>query len=122
MFREAGIAVSLFIDPDPEQVEAAVRLQVPMIELHTGTFCECGGKEREACLTGLCAAARQAHAAGLQVNAGHGLNLDNLRDLFPVPHLHTLNIGHSIVALALMVGMPEAVTEMLDRMSGYPSA
>ncbi len=118
-FADAGIAVSLFIDPDPAQVDAASRLQVPMIELHTGTFCECEGDARKACLTQLTAAAEQAHAAGIQVNAGHGLNLENLRDLFPVPHLHTLNIGHSLVARALMVGMEAAVKEMLDMMQEY---
>ncbi|MDF3127944.1 pyridoxine 5'-phosphate synthase [Kiritimatiellaeota bacterium B1221] len=118
-FADAGIAVSLFIDPDPAQVEAAKQLKVPMIELHTGTFCECEGASRQACLTQLIAAAEQAHAAGIQVNAGHGLNLENLRDLFPVPHLHTLNIGHSLVARALMVGMEAAVKEMLDIMQEY---
>lgn len=118
-FRAAGIAVSLFIDPDPVQVEGAIRLEVPMIELHTGTFCEEKGAGRAACLKLLCSAAAQAHAAGIQVNAGHGLNLENLRDLFPVPHLHTLNIGHSLVARALMIGMGAAVKEMLGVMSGY---
>jgi len=118
-FREAGIAVSLFIDPDPHQIEAAIDLQVPIIELHTGTFCECEGTDRAACLQELAAGAAQAREAGIQVNAGHGLNLDNLEDLFPVPHLHTLNIGHSLVARALMVGMEAAVREMLDLMAGY---
>lgn len=117
-FHEAGIQVSLFIDPDPAQIEAASALKVPLIELHTGTFCECEGDAREACLKELIAGAKQAHEAGIQVNAGHGLNLDNLEDLFPVPHLHTLNIGHSIVARALMVGMQEATREMLEKMSG----
>ena len=118
--RDAGIAVSLFIDPDPAQVDAAVRLGAPIIELHTGTFCEREGAARAACARDLAAAARQAHGLGLRVNAGHGLNLDNLPDLFCVPHLHTLNIGHSLVARALMVGMGAAVREMLDRMAGYP--
>ena len=118
-FRDAGIAVSLFIDPDPAQIDAAVSLKVPMIELHTGTFCECTGAQRMACVKDLARAAQRAHAAGIQVNAGHGLNLDNLPDLFPVPHLHTLNIGHSIVARATLVGMRAAVTEMLDAMSNY---
>ncbi|WFB35076.1 pyridoxine 5'-phosphate synthase [Kiritimatiellota bacterium B12222] len=118
-FKDAGIAVSLFIDPDPAQIAAAGELQVPMIELHTGTFCDVEGAKRELCLQELIAGARQAHALGIQVNAGHGLNLDNLQALFPVPHLHTLNIGHSIVARALMVGLPKAVKEMLDIMSQY---
>jgi pyridoxine 5-phosphate synthase len=118
-FRDAGIAVSLFIDPDPVQVDAAIRLKVPMIELHTGTFCEKEGAERQECVKELIQAADQAHAAGIQVNAGHGLNLENLEDLFPVPHLHTLNIGHSLIARAVMVGMSEAVREMLALMAGY---
>ncbi len=118
--RDAGIAVSLFIDPHAAQVDAALHLGVPIIELHTGTFCERQGAARAACARELADAARQAHAQGLRVNAGHGLTLDNLPDLFPVPHLHTLNIGHSLVARALMVGMGNAVREMLDRMAAYP--
>jgi len=117
--KDAGIAVSLFIDPDPAQVEASARLGVPLIELHTGLFCEREGALREEECERLAAAARQAHAFGIQVNAGHGLNLDNLRELFPVPHLHTLNIGHSIVARATLVGMKEAVAEMLRAMRAY---
>lgn len=119
-FHNVGIAVSLFIDPDPEQVAAAIRLQVPLIELHTGTYCEVQGSARMDCLQLLIAAAEQAHQAGIQVNAGHGLNTENLRELFAVPHLHTLNIGHSLVARALMIGMPSAVKEMLEIMSEYP--
>ncbi len=118
-FRDAGLAVSLFIDPDPRQLDAAASLEVPMIELHTGTFCERKGAEREACLQELISGAKQAHDAGMQVNAGHGLNVENLEALFPVPHLHTLNIGHSIVARALMLGMHAAVHEMLTLMRGY---
>lgn len=118
-FRDAGIAVSLFIDPDPDQVEAASTLQVPMIELHTGTFCDVEGQDRQRCLDKLSKAAIQAHALGIQVNAGHGLTTENIRDLFLMPHLHTLNIGHSIVARALMIGMPAAVKEMLDIMREY---
>ena len=118
-FRDAGIQVSLFIDPDEDQVAAASSLQAPIIELHTGTFCEREGSEREACVQDLVAAAKQAHGLGIRVNAGHGLNTDNLSDLFPVPHLHTLNIGHSLVARALYVGMGEAVREMLQAMQGY---
>jgi pyridoxine 5-phosphate synthase len=114
--KEAGIAVSLFIDPDQAQVEAAVELGVPMVELHTGTFCEHEGEARQHEAERLIAAARLAHSHGIQVNAGHGLNLDNLRDLFVVPHLHTLNIGHSIIARATLVGMKEAVAEMLRLM------
>jgi pyridoxine 5-phosphate synthase len=118
-FRDAGIRVSLFIDPDLPQIEAAAALGVPLIELHTGTFCEQTGEARARCVEDLIAAAELAHAKGIQVNAGHGLNTGNVKDLFPVPHLHTLNIGHSLVARALYVGMKEAVREMLTAMQGY---
>lgn len=119
-FRDAGIQVSLFIDPDPRQVEAAVALQAPIIELHTGTFCEVEGAARQTCVQDLISAAEQAHNAGIRVNAGHGLHTGNLPDLFPVPHLHTLNIGHSLIARAVMVGMKPAVEEMLKVMQEYP--
>lgn len=119
-FREAGIAVSLFVDPDPAQIEASIRLGVPMVELHTGAFCEHEGEARRGCVAALKAAAIQAHAAGIQVNAGHGLTVENLPDLFPVPHLHTLNIGHSVVSRAVLVGMKAAVAEMLTVMREYP--
>lgn len=119
-FRDAGILVSLFVDPDPVQIEASIRLGVPMVELHTGAFCEAEGSARSACLQALRTAAEQAHAAGLQVNAGHGLTVGNLPGLFPVPHLHTLNIGHSLVARAVFIGMKAAVAEMLSVMKDYP--
>jgi len=118
-FADAGIAVSLFVDPEPAQLEASAALGVPMVELHTGTFCDAGPGERSACLEALVKGSETAHGLGLQVNAGHGLNLDNLTALFPVPHLHTLNIGHSIICRAVMVGMSQAVKEMLDLMRGY---
>lgn len=118
-FRDAGIQVSLFVDPDPRQIEAASALQAPIIELHTGTFCEVEGEARAACVRDLQAAAEQAYQLGIRVNAGHGLHTGNLPDLFPVPHLHTLNIGHSLIARAVMVGMKDAVREMLDVMKEY---
>ncbi len=117
--REAGIAVSLFIAPDPAQIDAAAALGVPYIELHTGTYCEQAGAAAEPELQRLVAGARRAHAAGLKVNAGHGINLSNLPGILRVPHLDTLNIGHSIVARAVMVGMAAAVREMLDGLRGY---
>ena len=109
----AGIEVSLFIDPEPEQLEAAKALGAPVVELHTGTYCGLGGAAREAELARLAAAARHGHGLGLRVNAGHGLNRENLPAFVAaVPHLDTLNIGHSIVARAVMVGMAEAVREI----------
>lgn len=124
--REAGTAVSLFIAPEPRQIDAAVELRAPVIELHTGAYCEfaAAGAEREAeCeLNRLIAAAIMAHDAGLQVNAGHGINLENVDAILSIPHLHTLNIGHSIIARAVFVGLREAVAEMLRKMNPEPSA
>lgn len=120
VLREAGIAVSLFIDPDVAQIKAAIRTGVPCIELHTGCFANClDAASQEVELQRLEAAAELAHLAGLQVNAGHGLNAKNLRAFLNTPHLHTLNIGHSIVSRATSVGMEKAVAEILLLMQGY---
>jgi pyridoxine 5-phosphate synthase len=114
--NDAGIEVSLFIAPDSAQVEAAARVGSQFIELHTGAFAEHFDRpaERERELERLIAAARQAHSLGLKVNAGHGLNHQNLPALRAVPHLVELNIGHSIISRALSVGLAAAVQEMLD--------
>jgi pyridoxine 5-phosphate synthase len=119
--NERGIAVSLFIAPDAAQVEAAGRTGSQFVEFHTGAFAEAFEEEskREFELNRLVAAARQAHALGLKVNAGHGLNYQNLPVLRRVPHLVELNIGHSIVSRALSVGMGQAVRDMLRLMEGY---
>ena len=115
----AGVAVSLFIAPDPRQIEAASRLGVPYIELHTGTYCDAQGAAADDELERLIEGARLAHRLGLKVNAGHGINLNNLPGILRMPHLDTLNIGHSIVARAVMVGLPAAMREMLDGMRAY---
>src|SRR5580658_2845618 len=113
--QDAGIKVSLFIAPDAEQVEAAARVGSQFVELHTGAFAENFHRKREraAELERLIAAARQAHTLGLRVNAGHGLNYQNLAVLRQVPHLVELNIGHSIISRAVVVGLATAVREML---------
>jgi pyridoxine 5-phosphate synthase len=113
--QEAGIEVSLFITPDAEQVEAAARVGAQFVELHTGAFAENFHRKREraAELARLIAAASQAHGLGLRVNAGHGLNYQNLAVLRQVPHLIELNIGHSLISRALVVGLATAVREML---------
>ena len=125
---DAGIEVSLFIAPDLKQIEAAARVGAEFIELHTGAFAE---SYFQAVLTGaravgdlpelerLIAGAKRAHALGLKVNAGHGLNLDNLPLLHQVPHLVELNIGHSIISRAVMNGLHQAVKEMLAAMKDY---
>ena len=117
----AGIEVSLFIAPDEKQIAASARTGSQFIELHTGTFAEhfVDETQREKEVQRLIAGARQAHALGLKVNAGHGLNLANLPTLFRVPHLVELNIGHSIVSRAVFIGMDAAVREMLAAMRNY---
>lgn len=119
--KDAGIEVSLFIAPDAAQVEAAANTGAEFIELHTGSFAEhfADPVKREAEVKRLIDASRQGHALGLRINAGHGLNYENLAVLQRVPHLVELNIGHSIVSRAVTVGMAQAVEEMLAAMSGY---
>ena len=118
---DANIEVSLFIAPDERQIEAAARVGSQFIELHTGQFAESFSDERkrEMELQRLISGAKQAHAFGLKVNAGHGLNYENLPILFRVPHLVELNIGHSIVSRAVLVGLETAVKEMLRLMENY---
>jgi pyridoxine 5-phosphate synthase len=118
---DAGVEVSLFIAPDEKQIAASARTGAQFIELHTGTFAEhfADKSECELEVQRLIAGAQQAHALGLKVNAGHGLNLVNLPALFRVPHLVELNIGHSIVSRAVFSGLEVAVKEMLAAMSGY---
>lgn len=115
----AGIIVSLFVDPEPAQLEAAASVGAPVVELHTGTFCDASGGSVNRELERLMAGAEKAHELGLVVNAGHGINLANIDRILEVPRLNALNIGHSIVARAVFVGMEAAVREMRDRMAAY---
>ncbi|CAN5362915.1 pyridoxine 5'-phosphate synthase [soil metagenome] len=116
----AGIRVSLFIDPAPEQVEAAVRLRTDMVELHTGALANAFTEKIEQQeLERLCDAALRASNFGLQVNAGHGINYRNIALIHKIPRLTELNIGHSIVARAMFVGIETAVREMLALMQTY---
>jgi len=107
-----GIRVSLFIDPDAEQVDAAARAGAPVVELHTGRYAEAQGAERGRELARLADAARRATAAGLAANAGHGLDYHNVGPVAAIPELVELNIGHAIVARAVMTGFGPAVREM----------
>lgn len=118
--QDAGIKVSLFIDPDLPQIEAAAECGAEMVELHTGCFANAEGEDVEVEVERLVDGARVASGMDLQVNAGHGINYTNLERLFVVPHLAELNIGHSLVARAMRVGMTAAVREMKEAMSAYP--
>lgn len=120
--REAGIKVSLFIDPDEDQVGASAFCDAEMIELHTGCFANALGKAVDAELKRLIEAAEQGRTLGLQVNAGHGINYINISRILEIPHLKELNIGHSIVSRAMTVGMREAVREMKAAMQPYKLA
>ncbi len=108
----AGIRVSLFIDPDAEQVRAAHSTGAPVVELHTGTYADAQGDQQLEELGRLRLACEQAHGLGLQVNAGHGLHLENVVAVACLPHMKELNIGHSIIARSIFVGLDAAVKEM----------
>jgi pyridoxine 5-phosphate synthase len=118
--QEHGIRVSLFIDPDLHQIEAAAATGAEMIELHTGCFANATGETLEEEIARLKKGAIAGHGAGLQVNAGHGINYHNIHRLFAVPHLAELNIGHTIVSRAMRVGFTHAVIEMKALMAAYP--
>ncbi len=109
---EAGIEVSLFIDPEPEQIEAASRAGAPVVELHTGRYADLGGEARLEELERLKKAARLGDSLGLQVNAGHGLNYHNVEPIVRIGEIVELNIGHAIVARAVITGLAAAVAEM----------
>jgi pyridoxine 5-phosphate synthase len=113
---EAGIAVSLFIEPDLNVVDTCVQVGAPVIELHTGTYASCQGNEQQKELNKIKFAAKHADAAGLVVNAGHGLHYENVAPIANIENMHELNIGHSIVARALFVGLEKAVKEMHMKM------
>jgi pyridoxine 5-phosphate synthase len=110
----AGIRVSLFIDPDRAQLQAAAAAGAPVVELHTGAYADASGDEQEAEFARLLDACHFGHGLGLQINAGHGLNLENVAHVADLPHMTELNIGHAIVARALYVGLREAVAEMVE--------
>ena len=120
--QEVGIRVSLFIDPETPQVEAAAELGAEMIELHTGAFSNLTGQKQVGEISRLKTAAGLGHSLGLQINAGHGINYENLELLWEVPHLTELNIGHSIVARSVFVGFEAAVAELKKRMATYTEA
>ena len=124
VLHKAGIAVSLFIAPDMRQIDCAKKCGAEFVELHTGAFANAASaSEQEVELKRLVMGAEYAHSLGIGVNAGHGIDYENIRPLLAaVPHLHELNIGHSIIARAIMKGVGAAVADMLDLMNDYPGA
>jgi len=112
--RAAGIRVSLFIDPDADAVRATAALGAEAVELHTGEYANTRGAERAGQLARLRRAAAEARSAGLAVHAGHGLTYENVAPLAAIPELEELNIGHSIVSRAVLVGMERATREMAE--------
>jgi pyridoxine 5-phosphate synthase len=113
---DVGIRVSLFIDPSPHQLEAARRLGAPVVELHTGTYCEGEGPQQHQELARLRAAARLCQEFGLECHAGHGLTYDNVAPVAAIPNVAELNIGHFLVGEAIFIGLPAAVQRMRDVM------
>lgn len=115
--QAAGVRVSLFIEPSAEQIEAAKKLGAEIVELHTGAFANAQGDAQRKELGRLRLAADHAADLNLQVNAGHGINYANIAQIRTLPHLAELNIGHSIVSRAVLVGLERAVAEMLANMN-----
>ena len=110
---EAGIRVSLFVDADERQLEAAWKAGAPVVEIHTGKYGDADSvSARAAELERIHRAALHAHALGLQVNAGHGLNYHNVRPIVAIPHIAELNIGHAVISEAVFIGLELAVKKM----------
>ena len=112
----AGVRVSLFVEPDAKQIDAAMRLGVPVVELHTGRYAELGGDARADELRRLADAAALAAKNGIEVHAGHGLTYDNVGPIAAIPQVRELNIGHFLIGEALFVGLGAAVRTMRDAM------
>jgi pyridoxine 5-phosphate synthase len=109
---EAGIRVSLFIEPDPRQLEAAHAVGAPVVELHTGAYCDARGEARNRELARIVAAAAQAAALGLECHAGHGLTFDTVKPVAAIPTMAELNIGHFLVGEAIFVGLEASIRRM----------
>jgi len=116
---EAGIEVSLFVDADEKVLDACKKLGAPVVELHTGSYCDAEPNARAVHMEQLIRAADYAGSLGLKVNAGHGINLENLGGILCIPHLDTLNIGHSIICRSVFHGLENAVKEMIEAMQEY---
>ncbi|MDF7824446.1 pyridoxine 5'-phosphate synthase [Pontiellaceae bacterium B12227] len=116
---DAGIEVSMFVDADIETMVACKDLGAPTVELHTGSYCDAEPNERAILLEQLIKTADHAHELGLKVNAGHGINMENLGGILCIPNIDTLNIGHSIICRSVFEGLEGAVAEMLEGMQDY---
>lgn len=112
--QDAGISVSLFLDPEEAQISAASELQVDAVELHTGQYALSSGDERQHCLQELITSGKQIVENGMTLHAGHGLNYQNVIPVAQIENMVELNIGHSIIARAVFVGLTQAVREMKD--------
>ncbi len=113
--KNAGIEVSLFVDPMPEPIEEAARLDADIVELHTGAYANATGKAKETELQRLTTAANYAQEFNLRVNAGHGLDFDNVLPVAQIRHIEELNIGYAIICRSIYTGLDQAVREMQDR-------
>lgn len=109
---DAGCRVSLFIEADPRQIEAALMLQAPVIELHTGKYCEIQGEDQAAELRRITDMAALASKNGIETHAGHGLTYENVAPIAAIPQIAELNIGHFLIGEAIFRGLQESVTEM----------
>lgn len=118
---EAGIRVSLFIDPDEKQLDAAKTAGAPVVEIHTGKYADAMSvPEQTHELERIKRAVTYGHSLGLQINAGHGLNYHNVQPIVAIPHISELNIGHAIVAEALFIGLEQAVKKMKALLTVQP--
>ncbi|MBT4013206.1 MAG: pyridoxine 5'-phosphate synthase [Planctomycetaceae bacterium] len=115
--QDAGISVALFLDPDPAQIEAAAKLRVQAVELHTGQYALHQGEEQIRCLAQLATTGKLIVESGINLHAGHGLNYQNVLPVAQIDSMLELNIGHCIVARAVFVGLRQAVREMKDLLS-----
>ncbi len=116
---EAGIEVSLFVDADEMTLAACKDIGAPTVELHTGPYCNAEPNDRAVLIEQLIRGADYAHELGLKVNAGHGITRENLGGILCIPHLDTLNIGHSIICRSVFVGLEQAVKDMLEGIQDY---
>lgn len=110
--HDAGVSISLFLDPEKAQIDAAHKLQVEAVELHTGQYALSSGSEHKVCLSDLITSGQQIVDAGMTLHAGHGLNYQNVMSVARIDNMVELNIGHSIISRAVFVGLTQAVREM----------